>query len=1128
MIGAFVYSSKKGRSYVVFGGPDVGMGNNGTLVLSNLNGINGLKLDGEVAGDSSGNSVSAAGDINGDGVADLLVGAPSHASQTGRSYVVFGDAPPVLVNNSLSIFSGENVTLQPGYLSAYDLNHNNETLVFVFSNVTHGYFSSLSAPTKPLVNFTQSQIMNSEIQFVHDGTGFAPSYNITVRSSGIAWTGPFPANITFISFLIENNQLVINQGQTVTLTSDNMKSTYQNKIEGDLSFLVSDLAHGQFELIDAPNQPIIVFQQQNITDGLVRFIHDNSINAPSYQLAVSNGVITTPPQAAFIDFDTLPVLLANQLMINQGQSVRITSAILNATHPGMDDDNHLRFDITALRQGQLSWISAPLNPITRFYQQNISDGLVQFTHDGSVLAPAYNVLVTDGRIYSVSQAAEVDFDAIPIFLNNTLRINQGDSVTITSAQLSALHPTGDGDLLLFNITDLTHGQFQWINFPNQSISQFYQQNMSDHQIQFVHDDSTIAPAYNVSVTDGRTCSFPQAAHIDFDSNPILINNQLTISADETVTLTSNNLLALHREVVEPNLTFIISNVTNGRFIIANISETGNLTFLQQQIADQQVSFSQQGTEKPGYAVSVSDGRITLPPVSANITFYNIKPILTKNQFLVSVGQSIVLTSSNLAATLAGETVEELQFLVSLVSHGRFEQRAKPGVEIQSFYQKDVIQQSIQFVVDNSRQLPECQLKAWDSATGLASDIQETDVILIGNNNFQINQGDIFSITEAVLNATSNRGDDGDILFMPLTGTVQHGRFELVSNPNYPVVSFQQKQITSHNVVFVSDNTTNTPSAYLNISDGQTGEVQGTLPCRIDFDAAPTLINAYLATQPGRREQITDINLKASSITAPVNQLMFEISDIKHGYFADKNNWQVELLQFTQQTVNDGTMIFVTDQTGLAPQFKVSVWDGRMHCWACPQPADVVFDKSGPSDSSLSDTLRDAIIGAVASGVIGLLFFALKYKHSLSLQRNARPTIDGEAQDTYSDALLLPIAREIFSRIKITGCLGYIGKRDYNEYVGAVSVIVAALENKGVIQPDNWNSLPRPQKQRIIDAIAMHTKELVGNNRCCSTRTFTSFYKAEATPRMIRNQAEAIAGAVQETLSNRTEVKDSRR
>jgi hypothetical protein len=43
--------------------------------LSSLNGVNGFKISGEAAGDNSG-VVSGAGDINGDGFADLLVGAP--------------------------------------------------------------------------------------------------------------------------------------------------------------------------------------------------------------------------------------------------------------------------------------------------------------------------------------------------------------------------------------------------------------------------------------------------------------------------------------------------------------------------------------------------------------------------------------------------------------------------------------------------------------------------------------------------------------------------------------------------------------------------------------------------------------------------------------------------------------------------------------------------------------------------------------------------------------------------------------------------------------------------------------------------------------------------------------------
>ena len=119
-------------------------------------------------------SVSAAGDINGDSVDDLVIGAYEYPSGSfkGRSYVVFGDAPPVLVNNSLSIGVGGMVTLTPSDLAAYDRNHNNQSLVFVPGALQGGYFAALSAPAKPLVNFTQAQIQNSSILFVRSGSAF--------------------------------------------------------------------------------------------------------------------------------------------------------------------------------------------------------------------------------------------------------------------------------------------------------------------------------------------------------------------------------------------------------------------------------------------------------------------------------------------------------------------------------------------------------------------------------------------------------------------------------------------------------------------------------------------------------------------------------------------------------------------------------------------------------------------------------------------------------------------------------------------------------------------------------------------------------------------------------------------
>ena len=65
------------------------------LDLSSLDGSNGFKLSGVAAGDLSGCSVASAGDVNGDGFADLIVGAPGadpHGIASGASYVVFGKA----------------------------------------------------------------------------------------------------------------------------------------------------------------------------------------------------------------------------------------------------------------------------------------------------------------------------------------------------------------------------------------------------------------------------------------------------------------------------------------------------------------------------------------------------------------------------------------------------------------------------------------------------------------------------------------------------------------------------------------------------------------------------------------------------------------------------------------------------------------------------------------------------------------------------------------------------------------------------------------------------------------------------------------------------------------------------
>ncbi len=103
LIGAVLANNRRGQSYVVFGKkgqwPPV-------IILDDLNGKNGFTINGINPDVESGASVSGAGDINGDGIADILIGAISPwASIAGQSYIVFGNKdpwPPVIILDDLN------------------------------------------------------------------------------------------------------------------------------------------------------------------------------------------------------------------------------------------------------------------------------------------------------------------------------------------------------------------------------------------------------------------------------------------------------------------------------------------------------------------------------------------------------------------------------------------------------------------------------------------------------------------------------------------------------------------------------------------------------------------------------------------------------------------------------------------------------------------------------------------------------------------------------------------------------------------------------------------------------------------------------------------------------------------
>jgi len=88
--GSFIYGwyGPFDEAWVIFGSGQ----EHGTVNLTELYSGGGFQLWGPYAGNLDGLIVGAAGDVNGDGFADIIVGAPNAGGSDGAAYVIFGKA----------------------------------------------------------------------------------------------------------------------------------------------------------------------------------------------------------------------------------------------------------------------------------------------------------------------------------------------------------------------------------------------------------------------------------------------------------------------------------------------------------------------------------------------------------------------------------------------------------------------------------------------------------------------------------------------------------------------------------------------------------------------------------------------------------------------------------------------------------------------------------------------------------------------------------------------------------------------------------------------------------------------------------------------------------------------------
>ncbi|BHH85198.1 cadherin-like domain-containing protein [Desulforhopalus sp. 52FAK] len=552
---------------------------------------------------------------------------------------------PTLQHYSLNIQEGETVLITDVQLLASDPDDNATALTYTISNPLAGkFFTTGDATTTAITSFTQDDINNGLVSFVHDGSATSPSYDVEVKDDKGASSGAIAASITFYTTndapVFETNILTINEGESVTLTDDNFSATDDEQGPASLIFIISGVGQGQFESTHNPGTSITSFTQADINAGKIIFKHNGGETAPSYTATVSDGLASDSLSSTinFTPVNDAPEIITNTITLSEGDTVAITSSILEATDND-DTSPSLTFTVSELSGGIFTTTADSSTAITTFTQAQITAGNIQFIHDGGEDAPEYQITVTDDDLASTTQAANVIFAKVndaPQLINNKLIVDEGGTVTLSAASLSASDPDNISSNLTFTVETITGGQFENTSVPDNEIFSFTQGEILAGEIIFVHDGEEAAPLYEISVTDDGTppeSTAASTATITFNSIndiPDLLVNTITLSEGDTVTLDNSILAATDSDSNVPDLIFTVTNLTSGNFININDPATAITSFTQNQITNGEIRIIHDGGEDAiSYSVSVSDSNLTTTaaPATVNFTGVNDAPTL---------------------------------------------------------------------------------------------------------------------------------------------------------------------------------------------------------------------------------------------------------------------------------------------------------------------------------------------------------------------------------------------------------------------------------------------------------------------------------------------------------------------
>lgn len=549
-------------------------------------------------------------------------------------------------NLNLEMNEGATFNITNAHLTHIDPDDGAADVTFTASNLTNGVVQ-VSGTTQ--TTFTQDDINNNRVTFVHDGTdtlnaGFDISLIDGGENGATADTGRLDIIVNPIddaSTVTANNAITLNEGAFRTLTPSDLNAVDVDTIAREVVFNIAPTpTNGFMALSTSPTTPRTSFTLADIQNGRVRYVHSGGENtSDTFDFTVTDGTSTTVAQS--FDITITPVNDATQITTNntgtlaEGGTLTIANTLLNITDP---DDGAA--DVTYTTSNPINGVVqvSGVNQNT-FTQDDINNNRVTFVHNGGETSTAsFDISVIDGGENSAAaDTATFNMNVTPVndaptlTTNVSTTVNEGEFVTLTTSNLNVTDTDNIANNLTFNIAPAPSNGFVALSSaPATPVTSFTLADIQNGDVRYVHNGGeTTSDGFDFTVTDGAlataNASFGITINPINDATVLITNTGASGFEDGAITITNAHLNATDTDDADTDIFYTATNLSNGHIEVNGI--TTNL-FTQNDINNNVVRFIHDGSEttSSSFDIVVIDGGEN-GAMSTNAAFnINITPV----------------------------------------------------------------------------------------------------------------------------------------------------------------------------------------------------------------------------------------------------------------------------------------------------------------------------------------------------------------------------------------------------------------------------------------------------------------------------------------------------------------------